>query len=68
MFVKLFDIAYILAKEEMLFTRHCAVLELEKKHGVPPGNTYATVHKCRDFTVLIGESMRDDVLVSLWKP
>ena len=59
---KLFEIAYMLAKEELPFTKYCAVVELEKKHGVSLGNAYATEHKCRDFTVLIGESMRDDVL------
>ena len=33
-----------------------------------PGTLTPWSHKCRDFTVLIGESMRDDVLASLWKP
>lgn len=59
---KLFEIAYMLAKEEMPFTKYCAILELEKKHGVKLGNTYTTEHKCKDFTVFIGESMRDDVV------
>ena len=64
---KLFEVAYMLAKEEIPFTKYPAVLELEKRHGVSLGTAYATEHKCRDFTILIGESMRDDVLVSVRK-
>ena len=57
----------MLAKEEIPFTKYPAVLELEKRHGVSLGTAYATGHKCRDFTVLIGESMRDNVLASVRK-
>ena len=64
---KLFEVADILAKEEIPFTKYPAVLELEKRHGVSLGTAYATEHKCRDFTILIGESMRDNVLVSVRK-
>jgi len=57
----------MLAKEEILFTKYLAILELEKKHGVSPGTAYATEHKCNDFTTLIGECMRDKVLASWHK-
>ena len=63
---KLFEVAYIL-KEEIPFTKYPAVLELEKRHGVSLGTAYATEHKCRDFTIVIGESMRDSVLDTLRK-
>ena len=54
---KLFEVAYMLAKEEIPFTKYPAVLELEKRHGVSLGTAYATEHKCKDFTVVIGKSM-----------
>ncbi|KAL5457233.1 hypothetical protein EMCRGX_G034478 [Ephydatia muelleri] len=40
--VKLFDATYILAKEEMPFTKYPAIVELEKRHGVSLGSTYGT--------------------------
>ena len=64
---KLFEVAYMLAKEEIPFAKYPAVLDLEKRHGVSLGTAYATEHKCRYFTVLIGEAMRDTVLDSLRK-
>ena len=42
----LFDAAYMLAKEEMPFTKYPAIVELEKRHGVSLGSTYGTEHKC----------------------
>ena len=62
---KLIDIAYLIAKEEMPFTKFAPIAEMEKRHGVPLGNTYLTDTKCREFVKLIGESMRDEVLEDL---
>lgn len=64
---KPFDVDYMLAKDEIPFTKYPAVLKQEKKHGVSLGNAYTTEHKCRDFTIVIGESMRDNVLASVRK-
>ena len=58
----------MLAKEEIQFTKYPAILELEKEHGVSFGAAYAKEHKCRDFTVLIDECMRDSVLASVCEP
>ena len=60
---KLFDIAYVVAKEEMAFTKYPSLMALEKRHGVEVGNTYmyATEHKCKEFTMLIGETLREGV-------
>ena len=44
---KLMDDAYMLAKEELPFTKYPAILELEKRHGVAVGNSYGTKHKCQ---------------------
>ena len=42
------------------------MLDLEKRHGVSLGGLRHRT-KCRHFTVLIGEAMRDTVLDSLCK-
>ena len=36
---KLFDLAYVIAKEELPFAKYPALVEVEKRHGVPIGNT-----------------------------
>lgn len=59
---KLFEISYVLAKEELPFRKYPAIVELEKRHGVPLGNTYGTEHKCQEFTNIIAEGMKDDAL------
>ena len=45
------------------YSLFCSVKARPHDASVSHGSTYAAEHKCRDFTVLIGESMRDDVLV-----
>ena len=62
---KLFDIAYMLAKEELPFSKYPAILEVEKHHGVDVSNTCNTEHKWKEFTCLIGETMRSEVLDAL---
>ena len=44
---KLFDLAYVIAKDGLPFTKYPALVEVEKRHGVAIGNTYTTEHKCR---------------------
>ena len=58
---KLFDIAYVVAKEEIAFTQYPSLMELEKRHGFAVGQTYATEPKYKEFTVLIGETLRQGV-------
>ncbi len=55
----------MIAKEVIPFTKYPAIMELEKRHGVSLGSAYTTEHKCREFTVLIGECTRDKVLDSV---
>ena len=62
---KLVDVAYVVAKEELPFSKFPALVEVEKRHGVDLGNTYTTEHKCKEFVCLIGETMRNEVLDSL---
>ena len=62
---KLFDLAYVIAKEEMPFTKYPTLVEVEKRHGVPLGSTYGTEHKCSEFACLIGETLKEEFLNSL---
>ena len=64
---KLFEVAYLLVKEDIPFIKYPAILELEQRHGVVLGTAYSTEHKCRDFTITIGECMRDGVLAVVRK-
>ena len=64
---KLFEVAYMLAKEKIPITKYPAMLELEKRQGVSLNTASATEHKCRDFTIVIGEPMMDSVLDTLRK-
>ena len=56
------DIAYTLAKEELLFSKFPAVADLEFHHGVNLGQTYITQPKAREFTGMIGEVMQEELL------
>ena len=58
---KLFDIVYVVAREELPFTKYPLLMELERWHGVSVGKTYATELKCNEFTVLVGETFREAV-------
>ena len=62
---KLFDVAYFIAKQEMAFAKFPALLGLERRHGVSVGNTYATEPKCKEFTVIIGETLPEYVIEQL---
>ena len=57
----------MIAREEIAFEKYPSLLELEKRHGVSIGRTYATEHKCKKFTIFVGETMRDDVLEQIRK-
>ena len=53
---KLFDIMYVVVREELPFTKYPSLLELERRHGVPVGKMNSTEHKCKEFTMLTGET------------
>ena len=64
---KLFEIAYFIAAEEIPFAKFPALIQLEKRHGVSLGSTYCTANKCSEFTLTIGEAMRDGVVEAMKK-
>ena len=47
--VKMFDIAYLIAKEEYSFMQYPKLVAIEKKHGVDLGEAYANRIYCRKF-------------------
>ena len=62
---RLFEVAYMISREEMPFTKFPAIVELDKRHGVCLGQTYHTEHRCQEFTSIIGETMSDDLVEAL---
>eukprot|EP00117_Sycon_ciliatum_P045916 scpid98535/ scgid32949/ len=62
---KLFDVAYMIAKEEMPFTKYPCIVELEKRHGVSLGTAYSTDRKCKECTSVIGDTLKDDVVAAV---
>ena len=61
----LFEVAYMILREEMPFTKFPAIVELDKRHGVCVGQTYHTEHKCQEFVSIIRETMSDDLVQAL---
>lgn len=64
---KLMDIAYMMAKEEIAFTKFEAIAKLEIRHKVQLGHTYINELKCSEFTGIIGQVMETDFLAELKK-
>ena len=62
---KKFDICYVLDKENMAFRKYPAIHELETRHGVDLGQTYATKDSAKMFTHCIAESQRTAFLQCL---
>lgn len=62
---KLVDIAYVLAQEEIAFNKFPKLVELEKRHGVEIGETYATVPKCEEFTSCIATTLKNELINDL---
>ncbi|XP_048582660.1 uncharacterized protein LOC125561900 [Nematostella vectensis] len=58
---KLLEIAYVIAKEELPFTKFVAIAQLEKKHGVDLGVTYLNDHACAEFIDSIAEVYEDEL-------
>ena len=55
------EIAYVVAKEEMPFTKFVPIAKLEKRHGVELGQTYLNDHACADFVDTIAEIYEEEL-------
>ena len=62
---KKFDICYTLAKENLPFRKYPAIHELESRHGVDLGQSYASKDSAKSFTHCIAESQRSAFVESL---
>ena len=56
-----FNVAYMIAKEELPFTKYRSLLLLHKKNGVDISPTYDNDVKCAEFISSICESMKSDL-------
>ncbi|XP_071947384.1 zinc finger protein 862-like [Antedon mediterranea] len=59
---KLMDICYMMALEEIPFSKFPRIAQLEIRHKVPLGQTYLTEPKCREFSEIIGEVIENETL------
>ena len=64
---KLVDIWYMMAREEIPFTKFPSIARLEIRHNVALGQTYLTELKCKELTELIGTVLETDFLSSVKK-
>lgn len=63
--MKKFDICYVMAQENMAFRKYKALHQLEARHGVDLGQSYATKDSAKSFTHYIAQSQRQDFQHSL---
>ena len=66
--VKLFQIAYFIAKEEQPFVNMAKIVALEKLHDVDLGTAYANDRACQKFTRYIAEVLREPLQQHLQSP
>lgn len=59
--LKLFNIAYYVAKEEEPFIKYPVLVGLHFKNGLHLGNTYKNDHACGTFIQNIAQTMTDDL-------
>ena len=57
---KKFDITYLMAKENLPFTKYPAIHDLLERHGVRLGFSYNTRESARSFAYFIAESQRQE--------
>ena len=55
-----FNTAYLIAKEELPFTKYQAILSLQKKNGLDISTTYANDKSC-NFVAVISEVMTEEL-------
>ena len=59
------DIAYMIAKEKMAFTKMKPICELQERHGVNLGNGYKTDRACASFIEFIAREQQEILLTKL---
>ena len=62
-----FDVAYLIAKEKLAFTKMAPICELEERHSVDLGAGYKNDRACATFTEFIGRDLQVALLSELSK-
>ena len=62
-----FDMAYLIAKEKLAFTKMAPICELEERHSVDLGVGYKNNRACATFTEFIGRDLQVALLSELSK-
>ena len=62
-----FDVAYLIAKEKLPFTKMASICELEERHGVGLGTGYKNDRACATFIDFIGRDLQNALLSELSK-
>ena len=55
------EIAFVVTKEELPFTKFVPIAQLEKRHGVELGQTYMNDHTCAEFIDSIAEVYEEEL-------
>ena len=57
--VRKFEIAYVICKEKMAFTKMAPLCTLEEQHGVDLGSGYKNDQACAEFVEYIAQERKD---------
>ena len=60
-----FDVAYIIAKENIAFTKMKPLCELEERHGVQLGQGHKNDHECSMFIEYIAREQQEKLVAAL---
>jgi len=64
---KKFDIAYMIAKENLAFTKMGSICELEERHGTNLGSGYKNDHSCAMFIEFIAREQAESLVSTIGK-
>jgi len=62
-----FDVAYMIAKQNLAFTKMSAVCGLEERHGPDLGAGYKNDHSCATFVKFIAQEQADNLTATIAK-
>ena len=62
-----FDVAYLIAKQNLAFSKMTPLCELEERHGVDLGESYKNSKSCAVFTDYIAKDLQTNLVASLSK-
>ncbi|CAB3993296.1 zinc finger 862-like [Paramuricea clavata] len=57
-----FDVAYLVATEQMAFSKYPSICALEIRHGVDIGQSYLNANACKEFVHCIADIENEDLI------